>query len=90
MCVRCDSISEKIEIKYPYQLYDLVKQLKDILVEDTLVLLEGNCNLDDIQEKKPWPDDVISLCFQCTHCNRTFSLEVETYHGSGGYWDFSD
>ncbi len=87
MCYKCDGFSETIEIKHPYELFNLVEQLKEVINEGTMRILESNCNLDDIRKNSPFPEDVIYHVFQCTDCNLKFSLCVETYHGSGGTWE---
>lgn len=33
----------------------------------------------------PW-DDLLAFDFECTACGRRFTLDAETYHGSGGAW----
>lgn len=36
---------------------------------------------------KRW-DDFVDLYFQCSNCRAIFSLQVETYHGRGGAWEY--
>lgn len=85
MCEKCDGFSETIRIEHPYEYFNIVEQARTILDEGTMVIVEGNCNFDEISRNK-FPDDVLYHVFQCTSCGRKFSLCVETYHGSGGSW----
>ena len=32
-----------------------------------------------------WPD-TFNFWFECTNCGERFSLQADTYHGSGGTW----
>jgi len=87
MCSRCDGFSEKIRIVHPYEYLNIVEQLKVILSEGTLKIIQGNCDFYTLQKGQLWPDDVLYHVFECTSCDRKFELSVETYHGSGGAWD---
>lgn len=86
MCDKCDGFIETIQIRHPYEYFNLIEQVKIIIEEGTLVLVEGNCNLEDIKKGSPFPDDILYHSFKCTKCSQRFSLSVETYHGSGGRW----
>ena len=86
MCYKCDGFSETIKIEHPYEFFNIVEQVRVVLNEGTMKVIEGNCNLDDIRQGRPFPEDVTYHVFQCTNCGRKFSLCVETYHGSGGSW----
>lgn len=86
-CSQCDGFKEKITIKNPYEYFNLVEQLKEILAKGTLVLIEGNCDLSDLKSDRPFPNDYIHHIFKCAKCNSKYQLSVETYHGSGGKWD---
>lgn len=86
MCSMCEYFRETIIIEHPYQYFDLVDQIRTVLQEGTMFLLEGNCILEEIIVDKPFPKDVLYHVFQCATCGCKFSLSVETYHGSGGSW----
>jgi len=85
MCPQCEGYTEKIRVNNPYEFLDLISQLKG-LVAKGIFAVSGNCNLNSIEKDKPWPQDLIMLNFECLTCKQLFSLNVETYHGSGGYW----
>jgi hypothetical protein len=87
-CFQCEGFNEKITIKYPYEYFNLVEQLKEILEQRTLLLLDGNCDLNDLKSGNPYPNDYIYHIFKCSKCNSKYKLAVETYHGTGGKWDF--
>ena len=86
MCSRCVGFAEKIRIQTPGQYFDLVREVKEVLAQGTLALIDGNVDLAEISPGKGWPDDYIEHTFQCSQCGQRFRLFVETYHGSGGHW----
>lgn len=87
MCSRCDGFLERRRINSAYEYRDLVRQLVEIIQQGTFRLVRGSCALEDILKPKRLPGDLITHIFECTTCSRRFSLEVETYHGSGGDWE---
>jgi hypothetical protein len=86
MCEKCDGFNEEIKIGHPHELHNLLDDIKEIINEKAMSLEESNCNIDDIERNKPWPDDLIELVLKCSYCGQKFVLSVETYHGSGGSW----
>lgn len=38
---------------------------------------------DDLPDEGPW-DDIVQYYFSCPHCLQLFSLQADTYHGTGG------
>lgn len=86
MCASCDGFTETIIIKQPYEYFHYVNEVRAAINQGTLVLIDGNCNLDRIAYGKPWPNDYIYHIFKCPNCSVKFILCVETYHGSGGHW----
>ena len=87
MCPRCRGYAEVVRIKQPHEYFDLLRQVRALLVEGTLRLESGNCALDEVQKDKHWPSDHIEHKFSCSACDQRFRLAVETYHGSGGRWE---
>jgi hypothetical protein len=85
MCSQCEGYSDKIRVNTPYEFLELISQLKT-LVSRGVFLVSGNCDLNSIKEDKVWPQDNIILRFECSRCKQIFNFDVETYHGSGGYW----
>jgi len=90
MCPKCQGFSERVRILHPYECYDLVRQLEQVVSEGTLVHVTGNCRLADIHRDAPWPQDHIEHTFRCVACGLLFRFYVDTYHGSGGAWDTFD
>ncbi|WML46625.1 hypothetical protein RCG23_13270 [Neobacillus sp. PS3-34] len=86
-CSQCEGFNEKITIKEPYQYFNLVDQLKEILIQGNLVIINGNCDFQDVKSGKALPNDFIYHTFKCGRCNRKYQLAIETYHGAGGKWD---
>ena len=89
MCHLCDSLCETIRIEHPYQYYSIIDQIKTMITNNILELVEGNCDLNQIDRGKPWPNDVHYHVFQCSSCKQKFSLFVQAYQGSGGCWETS-
>jgi len=87
MCNRCDGFSERINIAHLYEYFNIVEQVKEVLNEGTMEIIQGNCDFYSLQKGKSLPDDVLYHMFICTSCNKKFELSDETYHGSGGAWD---
>lgn len=86
MCQICDDLHETIKIKHPYEYFQIVDQIKVMIDEGILMLIEGNCNFYDINRSKPFLGDIQYHVFKCVSCDNRFSLFVDTYHGSGGTW----
>ncbi len=87
MCFKCDGFKETIRFRDAGSYYNLVKQLQQVVDQETMVLIAGTCGLGDIDRKKQWPNDYIEHTFQCTTCGMRFMLSAETYHGCGGSWN---
>jgi hypothetical protein len=87
MCQICCDLHETIKIEYPYQYHQIINQIKTMIQEGVLVLIEGNCDFYQIDKDKPFPCDYLNHIFKCKGCLQKFSLNIETYHGSGGKWE---
>jgi hypothetical protein len=85
-CVRCGDVPSEIEIQSPGEYHTIMASARLCLSDGTLLLLHGTCDVQDILDGQPWPDDYMEHTFACTACGRRFELAVETYHGSGGHW----
>ena len=88
MCPKCQGFAEHIRVNTRYEYLALLKQLKEVVEEGTMRLMNGP-ELDEILEGKVW-DDNIEQTFKCIGCGQQFILAVETYHGSGGSWKTVD
>jgi len=86
MCPRCQGFGDRVQIEHPYECYDLVRQIEQVVSEGTLAPVAVNCRLADLRAGTPWPQDCIRHTFRCTNCGQMFRLAVETHHGSGGEW----
>jgi len=87
MCPNCIGFGERIRINTPYEYFDIIKQIKEVIAQGTIKLVDGTCPLDEISPNKLWTEDRITHIFQCTACDQSFQLSVDTYHGSGGAWE---
>jgi hypothetical protein len=87
MCNICDDIHETIRIEHKYHYFNIVYQIKVMIDEGILLLIEGNCDFDQVSRNKSFSDDVLYHVFKCTNCECKFSLCLETYHESGGSWE---
>jgi hypothetical protein len=93
MCSECDEIGEARSIRSPYQLSQLIGQIRDAIAAGVLEANEfestrasiGQEPFDRISAEGPWPD-VMCCFFKCRACGQPFELSVETYHGRGGTW----
>lgn len=83
MCSQCEGYREPLSIAYPYQYFDLLRQLREKLRQGRLVLAAASCDLGALAEGQPWPADLLSHTFRCTHCGQGFLLSLDTYHGRG-------
>ena len=87
MCPKCKAYGETIRIQHPYHYFDLLRQIRYLLEKGTLQLDSGSCDLTEIREDAPFPDDHIEHYFSCIACGQRFRIGVETYHGSDGCWE---
>lgn len=87
MFPKCGGYAEIVRIRQPYQYFDLLRHVREVLQQGTFRLDRGNCDLAEIRKDKPWPDDHLEHYFSCVACGQRFRLGVETYHGSGGRWE---
>ena len=87
MCLQCDDLAPVISLKLAYEYFDLLEQLRAMLARNSLMLVDGTCELQKLQPGGVWPDDFIEHVFECTHCGQHFRLVFETYHLSGGTWE---
>jgi hypothetical protein len=83
MCHKCDGFTDKISIDTPGRFHDLTSEIRQVVDEGTMTLIQGTCSLKDIDRDKPWPADILQHDFRCTSCGRMFRLFVDTYHGRG-------
>lgn len=87
MCDNCEDLCETIGIKHPHEYFNLINQIKQMIKDSILDLVDSNCDFWSIENSKPIPVDVPSHIFECTRCKQKFFLSVETYHGGGGNWE---
>jgi len=86
VCEACSLFAEAIRFRQPYQYFDLLDQIRQLIAASRFRITSGNCEISGIKPGAPWPCDVIEHRFACTCCGQQFRLFTETYHGSGGSW----
>ena len=77
-------LADYIEIRSPKILYSIVESLKGFIDRGLLKEISGTYSINDIQEGKPFPDDLINIEFKSQPGNTKYLLSCETYHGAGG------
>jgi len=77
-------LAEHIEIKSPKVFHSVVDSLKDFINRGLLKEVSGTCSLCEIEEGKPFPDDLINIEFKTEPGGSKYLLSCETYHGVGG------
>ena len=84
---QCDGFLPKQRVNSPYEYWDLVRQILEIIQRQTLRVVSGTLPLEEIANSSVLLGDNICHVLECTTCSRRFKLDVETYHGSGGVWE---
>lgn len=79
-----DLLAELIEIGSPKVLFEVVDSLKDFVQKGLIREIPGMCALQEIQEGKPFPDDLLNIEFVTFPGGTKYLLSCETYHGVGG------
>jgi len=85
-CPACSRLIRNDVIRSP-------DDLRECLIALQLALGEGRVTqvgdreepVLDMLPNGPWPD-FIEATIRCRACGMTYSLTVETFHGSGGRW----
>jgi hypothetical protein len=90
MCEQCAALIPVVKLKYEYEYFDLLEQLRKMLRRRSLKLVDASCDLDEVKSHGVWSGDVIEHVFDCTKCGQHFRLIFETYHLSGGTWEPSE
>ena len=87
-CEQCVDLCKSFRISLPDELRQVLRVAHDFVERGILEPLPQDSPFTDPYEKVspdgPW-DDLVYLRFKCLHCQRTFQLSCDTYHG-GGHW----
>jgi len=84
MCPKCEGFAERMNPVSRREYLDIVRQLIQIVSEETFLLVRADCPLEEMLET-PMPRDCVHHDFQCTTCGRAFQLFADTYHGRAGW-----
>ena len=71
-----DLLLDHVEISTPGILYRVVDNLKEFISKGLLVEVKGTCSLTEIQEGRPWPDDLIPCAVKPRHSCRGYKALV--------------
>jgi hypothetical protein len=58
--------------------------LRSHIAKGTLRIIQVSSLLDRLRPDNPL-NDTYYFVFRCTHCDREFQLNMDTYHGSGSW-----
>jgi len=86
-CKNCEKWSEEKRIHAPYVYLDLLEKLRNALQNKELIIVKGTCSIEEILSSSCCPDDILEHEFSCPECGAKFNLYVNTYKGSGGWWN---
>lgn len=90
-CARCEDLCVRYAIRHPRQLRKAIQITAENIADKTLIQVTPeipwvSVSFDQLAAGAAW-DDYVEYHFRCLHCDEAFWLHVETYHGSGGYWE---
>jgi hypothetical protein len=86
VCPQCDGLAPTVNLKYEYEYWDPIEQLRQMPARNRLKQADGASSPDEIKPNGVWAWDFIEHVFQCTKCRQNFALFCETYHRSGATW----
>lgn len=89
-CSRCESLDEVVRIRTPYELFSVVRTVRQALADGDIEEIDagpmkGRTAFCDLAADGPL-DDLLLYRFRCPKCSQNFELSAETYRGSGGSW----
>ena len=87
MCPHCDGLALVIKLRFEYEYFDLLGQLRTMLDRNSLKLVDATCDLDEVKPGGVWADDFVEHVFECIQYGQHVRLVFETYHLSGGTWE---
>src|SRR5437016_5461539 len=85
-CPHCADLNIAYAIRTPGELKKAIRVVLANVQDGTLKAVSANGEVVGFEiPEGPWPD-IIEIDFRCRHCDASFRLIAETYHGSGGEW----
>jgi len=86
MCADCDELSEPLTFRTPTDYVSFVRQLVTKTSAGKLLLIYGDCALEELNDSPPWPTgDVIRHELQCARCKQLFKLSVNVWNGRNSW-----
>lgn len=86
MCPTCDPFSEPRTFRAPADYVAFARRLTAETSSGKLVLVYGNCALEELDDDSPWPTgDLIIHQLQCVKCGQFFCLHANVWNGRNGW-----
>ena len=89
-CEKCNDLCVRQKIRAPNDLRNAMARALGRIHDGTLVDVTEpgtqSASFEAMAADGHW-DDLVAWKFQCVQCGEAFSLQAETYHGSGGCWE---
>jgi hypothetical protein len=90
-CEKCKDLCVRFAIQQPHGLRRAIQIVKQNLDDCTITEVPSSDSISQVKftalAKGEQSDDIVGYRFRCSSCGELFSLNAETYHGSGGYWE---
>jgi len=93
-CEQCKELQSRFVVTSRLEFSNLLNAVKDNLkegiIEETDYWPPGQIKFDcppfeEMKDHGPWATDIYAYYFRCTACGQLFLLQVDTYHGHGGW-----
>jgi hypothetical protein len=86
MCPNCDIFAQRLRFSSSADYVAFVRRLINEVSKGNLVLVYGDCALEDLADAPPWPaGDTILHEVQCTTCGQFFQLCVNVWNGRNSW-----
>jgi hypothetical protein len=87
MCPNFDAYAEQLTFKTPAGYAAFVRRLVTETSDGNLILVYGNCALEELKDAPPWPSgDGILHELQCAKCGQFFQLCINVWNG-WNWWE---
>ena len=86
MCEVCDEIILRDSFYSPKDYLNCIGYITELINSKKYVIIEQTCPLHDVITPKGfWAGDIIHHKIKCVKCGERFYVDVDTYHGCGGF-----
>jgi hypothetical protein len=73
MCEMCDGLTETIRIEHPYEYFNIISQVKNLICDGLITIEKSNCKLEDVEKGKPFPDDILYMFLNVLFADKCLS-----------------